>query len=128
MATTDDVTKAVRRYLEEVASGTGRSIAALYAADATVEDPAGSEPNRGRAAIEKFYSAIEQTERSTELLTIRVAGDSAAFHFRVVTKVGGQTITVEPIDVMTFGSADTHGELSITSMRAFWSPDDMVVD
>ncbi len=122
MATTDDVTKVVRRYLEEVASGTGRSIANLYAEGATVEDPVGSDPHRGSEAIATFYSAIEQAERATELLTIRVAGGSAAFHFRVTTKVNGQTIVVEPIDVMTFDD-----DLKITSMRAFWSPGDMVV-
>lgn len=120
--TTDDTTNAVRRYLEEVAAGTGRSIAALYAEGATVEDPVGSDPHRGTEAIAAFYAAIEQAERSTELLAIRVAGGSAAFHFRVTTKVAGQTVVVEPIDVMTFD-----GDLLITSMQAFWSPDDMTV-
>ncbi|MFD4294982.1 nuclear transport factor 2 family protein [Rhodococcus sp. NPDC058505] len=122
MTTSDDVTTAVRRYLAEVASGTGSSIAALYAAEATVEDPVGSDPHRGVEAIAAFYAAIEQTERSTELLTIRVAGASVAFHFRVTTTVGDRTVVVEPIDVMTFDA-----ELKITSMRAFWSQADMVV-
>lgn len=122
MATTDDTVKAVRRYLEEVASGTGRSIAALYAEDSTVEDPVGSDPHRGIEAIATFYSAIEQAERRTELLAVRVAGGSAAFHFRVTTTVAGQTVVIEPIDVMTFDD-----DLRITSMRAFWSPADMTV-
>ena len=45
----------------------------------------------------------------------------AAFHFRVVTPVGDQVYEVEPIDVMTFDE-----DAKITSMRAFWSPADLI--
>ena len=40
----------------------------------------------------------------------------------LATRAGDQTYTLAPIDVMTF---DDDGR--ITSMRAFWSGDDMVV-
>ncbi|MBF6140232.1 nuclear transport factor 2 family protein [Nocardia farcinica] len=122
MASADDIRAAVRRYLDTVATGTATEIAALYAEDATVEDPAGTPAHVGRAAIEKFYSALESTRRSTELLTVRVAGDSAAFAFRVVTETGDQRITIDPIDVMTFDE-----QARITSMRAYWSPDDITM-
>ena len=80
----------------------------------------GSEPRRGRAAIREFYSALGGARRSTELLTVRVAGDSAAFHFRVRIERGDRTFEIEPIDVMTFD-----GDQRITGMRAYWSGDDM---
>lgn len=118
----DQIRAAVRRYLDTVATGTAAEIAGLYAENATLEDPVGSPAHTGRAAIEKFYSGLESARRGTELLSLRVSGDSAAFAFRVVTETGDQTITVEPIDVMTFDA-----EARITSMRAFWSADDISV-
>lgn len=121
MASADDIRDTVRRYVEAVGSGTAADIVALYREDATVEDPVGSEPHVGHAAIKKFYDVIEPLERSSELFTVRVAGDSAAFSFRIVTRFGEQNFTLDPIDVMTF---DENGLIS--SMRAFWSPDDMV--
>ncbi|BDT86825.1 nuclear transport factor 2 family protein [Nocardia cyriacigeorgica] len=120
MASPDDIRSAVRRYLDTVANGSAKDIAALYAEDATVEDPVGSPPHVGRAAIEKFYSALESVRVSTELHSVRVAAEQAAFAFRVVTDTGEQTITIDPIDVMTFDE-----NAQITSMRAFWSQDDI---
>ncbi|MEV3964254.1 nuclear transport factor 2 family protein [Nocardia sp. NPDC050193] len=116
----DRIRAAVRRYLDTVATGTAAEIAALYHENATLEDPVGSPAHTGRAAIEKFYSAIESSRRRTELLSTRVSGDNAAFAFRVVTETDDNTITVEPIDVMTFDE-----NALITSMRAFWSSEDI---
>jgi steroid Delta-isomerase len=113
---------AVRGYLAAVATGTAAEIAACYAEDATLEDPVGSEPTRGRAAITEFYSAIESLQRETELLAVRVSGNAAAFHFRVRTHLPGQVVEVEPIDTMTFDDAGL-----ITAMRAYWSPSDVRV-
>ena len=77
--------------------------------------------SRCKAAITEFYGALEGGSQETELLTLRVSGSSAAFHFRVVTPVGDQVYEVEPIDVMTF---DDDGK--ILSMRAFWNQEDMI--
>jgi steroid delta-isomerase len=117
-----DIHATVVRYLDAVANGTSADIAALYAEDATLEDPVGTEPKTGREQIAAFYGALDGADIRTELLTVRVAGNTAAFHFRVVTDTGDQTITIEPIDVMTFDD-----QARITSMRAIWSPADMTV-
>ncbi len=122
MASEQQIRSAVQRYLDTVATGVSKDIAALYSAGATVEDPVGSPAHVGRAAIEKFYSALESAQIRTELLTVRVAGDSAAFAFRVTTESDGRTTVIEPIDVMTFDE-DAH----ITSMRAFWSRVDITL-
>jgi steroid delta-isomerase len=110
----------VAAYLKAVATGSGAEIAAMYAPDATVEDPVGGPMRRGTAAIQEMYAAIENLGRETELLALKVAGSSAAFHFRVRTELPDQVVEVEPIDVMTFGE-----DGRITSMRAFWAPEDM---
>ncbi|MFC9786703.1 nuclear transport factor 2 family protein [Rhodococcus sp. NPDC127528] len=120
MASADEIRSAVTKYLAAVGDGTSADVAALYAEDATLEDPVGTEPKVGRAAIQEFYSALDAVKNKTELLSLRVAGNTAAFHFRVITEAGEQTITVEPIDVMTFDD-----EARITSMRAVWSQEDI---
>jgi steroid delta-isomerase len=120
MPTAEAITEAVENYLKTVATGSAAAVAALYAEDATLEDPVGSEQHRGREAIERFYSVIEGNRLETELLTIRVAGDNAAFHFSVRTHQDGQVLDVEVIDVMSFDD-----KARITSMRAFWSEADI---
>ncbi|KAA5838031.1 nuclear transport factor 2 family protein [Saccharopolyspora hirsuta] len=112
----------VASYLKTVATGSAADVAALYTEDAVLEDPVGSEPVRGRAAITEFYSALENLRQETELLAVRVAGNSAAFHFRVRTETPDGVVEIEPIDVMTF---DEFGR--ITSMQAFWSAEDVQV-
>ncbi|MEV0294001.1 nuclear transport factor 2 family protein [Nocardia sp. NPDC050710] len=112
----------VEQYVKLVGSGPTEDIVNLYAADATVEDPIGTEPKRGHAAIREFYEVIANLDRETELRaeTVRIAGNHAAFMFTLVTKFGDQRFTLSPIDVMEF---DDEGK--IISMRAYWSQDDM---
>jgi steroid delta-isomerase len=93
-------------------------IAALYAEDATVEDPVGGgEVHIGRQAIHGFYKNIENIPRATELHALRVAGHEAAFMFAITVGGDGGKMRIEPIDVMVFNS-----EGKITSMKAYWSP------
>lgn len=117
MRNVDDITKTVNRYLEVVAQGRVDDIVELYADDAVIEDPVGSERHIGREAIRGFYSAIEGVGGTAELITLRVCSNEAAFHARwTMTGLG---VRVEPIDVMTFDDAG-----KITSMKAYWSPED----
>ncbi|MGK8507121.1 nuclear transport factor 2 family protein [Nocardia asiatica] len=121
MSSVEQITAVVREYVSRLTTGASTEIAALYAEDATVEDPVGGEVRRGRDAITAFYGPLDAVDNSAELLVIRVSGASAAFHMRVTTTTHDQVIIVEPIDVMTF-DADGH----ITSMRAFYNPADIV--
>lgn len=118
-----DIRSTVRRYLDLVADGTSTEIVALYAPDATLEDPVGSEVLRGREAIGGFYAGLDGLAMTTNLVTLRVCAGHAAFHFEVVTDTGGMKFKMAPLEVMTFD-----GDGLITSMRAFWSDEDLVVD
>lgn len=120
VALSEKIVQTVSQYVSLLGTGTGDLIADLYAQDATVEDPVGAEPRRGRAEIRSFYSKINSFGTVAELITLRVCDKSAAFHFRVTSTTADQVITIEPIDVMTF---DDDG--FITSMRAFWSASDV---
>jgi steroid Delta-isomerase len=119
MARPDDYAKTVNRYLELLANGSADDVTALYAEDATIEDPIGSELRRGRAAIHEFYAAFESAQKQTELVSLRVGGNEAAFLWSLTIKAGDSGTRIEPISVMTFD-----GDAKITSMRAFWSPAD----
>ncbi|WP_020109201.1 nuclear transport factor 2 family protein [Nocardia sp. 348MFTsu5.1] len=116
------INSCVVRYLEAIASRDSAEIAALYAADATVEDPAGGPVRTGIGEIEDFYKALESVDGiKAELITVRSTQDTAVFHFTVTTTFGGQQTVIDPIDVMTFDS-----DLKITSMKAYWSEENVV--
>jgi steroid delta-isomerase len=120
MPSPDDIAKTVKRYLELAAKGSADEIAALYADDATIEDPVGSEVRRGRDAIREFYAVVENLERHVELEALRVAGNEAAYLFSLIVKLGDNRTHIAPIGVMTFDD-----DTKITSMRAYWSPTDL---
>jgi steroid delta-isomerase len=113
-----DLKALVTRYLDTVAAGKAAAVAALYAEDATLEDPVGGgEVHIGRQAIEGFYKTIEAAEIKSELLTFRSGGNEAAFVFALT--VGG-AMRIEPIEVMTFNSDGL-----VTSMKAWWGPENV---
>jgi steroid Delta-isomerase len=121
-ASRETILETIRRYVDLVATGTSAQVLELYAEGATVEDPVGTEVRTTRESILEFYSALDAMEQAATLGDVRIAGNEAAFSFELASKVGDQTYTLSPIDVMTF---DDDGR--ITSMRAFWSGEDMVV-
>jgi steroid Delta-isomerase len=118
MPSAEQITAIVNRYISLVNGGSADEITELYADDATVEDPVGGEVHIGRQAIRGFYSAMEGVARQCELVTLRVAGHEAAFHFKLTVTAGDTKMVIEPIDVMVF---DSEGKIS--SMKAYWSPE-----
>jgi steroid delta-isomerase len=115
-----EITDTVNRYIELVAEGSADDLVELYADDASVEDPVGGEVHIGRQAIHGFYSAINDAQRECELVSLRVAGNEAAFQFRLTVTIGEHRMVIEPIDVMVF---DDGGK--IAAMKAYWSASDV---
>ncbi|WP_156689351.1 nuclear transport factor 2 family protein [Mycobacterium sp. Marseille-P9652] len=120
MPSAEHIADTVKRYIDLVANGGADDLVELYADDATVEDPVGGEVHIGRQAIHGFYSAVDNVERACELVTLRVCGNEAAFHFRLTVTAGEHRMVIEPIDVMVF---DEEGK--VASMKAYWSPADV---
>ncbi|MGA8328674.1 MAG: nuclear transport factor 2 family protein [Mycobacterium sp.] len=120
MPSAQHITETVNRYISLVANGTADDIVELYADDATVEDPVGAEIHIGRQAIRGFYSTFENMERDNELTLLRVAGNEAAFGFRLTVKAGGGGMVIEPVVVMAFNE-----EGKVAAMKAYWSPDNV---
>ena len=120
MPSAQHITDTVNRYIELVAKGGADELVELYADDATVEDPVGGEVHIGHQAIQGFYSAVNDVQRECELVTLRVAGNEAAFHFRLTITAGEHRMVIEPIDVMAF---DEDGK--VAHMKAYWSAADV---
>lgn len=120
MPTAAHIRSVFARYCELVSRGDADAIAALYAADATVEDPVGSTPHRGRDAIRAFYRASAGAVRLELEGRVRVAGAAGAAAM-VAWPTADPSLRIETLDVMTFDDAGL-----ITSMRAYWSADTMV--
>lgn len=90
------------------------AILAIYAEDATVEDPVGATPLQGQAALRAFYErALAMTLRPERTGSVKVAGREAAFAFTLRMPDQGRQLDI--IEVMRFDDAG-----KVTSMRAFW--------
>jgi steroid delta-isomerase len=116
----EHVRRVFERYCELVSAGDADAVAQLYAADAVVEDPVGSEPHRGRDAIRAFYRASAGSVTLELEGRVRVAGSHGAAAMVARPKADPQ-VRVETLDVMTF---DDEG--LVTTMRAYWSADTIV--
>ena len=113
---------AMQAYIDRMNAGDLDGVVALYADDATIEDPVGSgKVVTGKEAIAAFYAGSMKTKAQLKLSApIRTShSDSAAMAFEVTLDWGG-LMTISVIDVMTFNAQG-----QFTSMRAYWGPEDM---
>lgn len=119
MADADPIRRIYDRYPELLNKGDVEGIVGLYAEDASIRDPIGSDLRRGRDSIRVFYqraAAARATMRRTG--PARVAGLEAATPVVVLMAPEGQRSALDVISAMGF---DEGGKIS--SMRAFWSMD-----
>ena len=99
------------------------ALLALFAEDAWIEDPVGTPRREGREAIGAFFDEMTALADATELrLTgpVRAVAGECAFPMQARPTMGGSTMVIDIIDVMTFDDAGL-----ITTMRAFWDPAEM---
>jgi steroid delta-isomerase len=122
MPSQEAIAQTVNRYLELVANGKADDVVTFYAADATIEDPIGSDLRRGHDAIHEFYAGFQDAKKETELAELRIGGSEAAFLWHLTLDAGDSRSRLSPISTMTFDE-----DAKITSMRAFWSPSDFKV-
>ena len=127
MATPDEIRAVIDRYVTTFSSGDGAGWAALFAEDATQEDPVGTPANVGREAILGFY---ENMTAMLGGLTLElkhepiIIGHEAAFAATARAGQGESRARMPDIvDVLTFAE-----DGSITSLRAFWTMESIVPD
>lgn len=109
-------------YVERFNAGDAQGVAALYADDATVEDPVGAQPIAGKPAILAFYQHTTSLGAQLEAVAPPRGshGNAAALTFAVHARLEGRPARIDVTDIMTF-AADGR----IQSMRAHWGPDDV---
>ena len=114
--------QAMQAYIDAFNRSDAEGVVALYAEDATVEDPVGKKVLSGKAQIAPFYRmSIATGARLALAAPIRAShGNSAAMAFDVQLNMPQGRALIRVIDVMTFDEAG-----KFTSMRAFWGPGDM---
>ena len=117
MADAQQIRKLYDRYPEMVTKGDVDGIVALYADDATIEDPIGSPVHRGIEAIRTFYKAAVGITMK-RVGPVHVAGREAATPLKVLIGPEGKQQVIDIISVMAFRE-----DGNIASMRAFWSAD-----
>ena len=118
MPSKSDIENVVKAYVDRVAQHDPEKVADLFAPNATVEDPVGTELKADRQAIVDFFAVIANMEETTTgLMWTAVAADTAVFQFKLRGASDGRGYQVTPIDIMTFDE-----DAKILTMRAVWDP------
>ncbi len=120
MADANMIRQIYARYTEMVSNGDVEGILELYAEDAVVEDPVGSEPLVGKAAIGEFYRGSAGTVALKLTGPVRLAQNEAATPMRILMGPEGQRQALDVISNMSF---DDEGK--IKSMKAWWRFEDL---
>jgi steroid Delta-isomerase len=95
----------VDAFFRAIESVDAHRIAALFAEDATLEDPIGTEVIRGRENIQaSFANGLAQLIRSAEITTVFAAESAGrvAAHWRMTARAADDTeVCAEGIDIIT---------------------------
>jgi steroid delta-isomerase len=112
---------AVEAYVGHYNRGDLDGVCAVFAEDAVVEDPVGSPPRTGQAALREFFAVgIAAGARLTLDGPVRCTADHAAFPFHVELYWDGNETRIDVIDVFTF---DAQGK--VNGMKAYFGPANM---
>ncbi len=110
----------LQQYVEAISGDDVEAVVALFAEDAVVEDPVGSPPQNGKAALRDFYQiAVDSVERMELEGNVRVRDSFGAAAMRA--KIKGVDLAMETLDVMEFNEQGL-----IVRMTAYWGDTNMV--
>jgi steroid delta-isomerase len=117
MRSPDETRKLVHSYIEMMCSTDIDGIAALFAEDASAEDPVGGDIQTGIEAVRNFYATNAPALQLELTGPICVAGKECAFPITAAVTIGNSKSYLDAVDVFSFGD-----DGKITKMRAFWNP------
>jgi steroid delta-isomerase len=127
MPNPDDLKAFVQNYAERFSADDREGWLALWADDATMDDPVGSPIKNGRDEIAAFYDESRSMADSIELRSaglVVAVGDECAWTVEIRPTIGGTTYVMDVIELMRFVDGPD-GTPLIKEMRAFWNPADM---
>ncbi len=123
MLTPEHIQQTADQYVAAINAGDVSAVMALYADDAAVEDPAGTEPKRGDEILQLYTNALSGGAKVELTGPVRISAKAAAFPLRVeIYGADGQVTTIEDILVLVFDPAG-----KVAKMTAHWGPADMTV-
>ena len=118
MLTPEYMQQVVEDYLAAINAGDMAAVTALYADDAAVEDPVGTEPKRGDDILQFYTNAFSGGAKVELTGPVRISEKAAAFPFRAeITRTDGPVIIVDVIDIFEFDSAG-----KVAKMTAYFGP------
>ena len=123
MSKLDDKTiaAALQAYVDNITASDLEGIIALFADDAVVEDPIGSDPVKGHAALREFYQVACDGVAKMELEgNVRVREKWGACAMIAYPKGAEDSLAMETLDVMEFNEQG-----KIVSMKAYWGDSNM---
>ncbi|MEH6550345.1 MAG: nuclear transport factor 2 family protein [Pseudomonadales bacterium] len=115
------IASVMQQYVDNITAGDLEAIIALFAEDAVVEDPIGTDANVGHAALRVFYQvACDSVAKMVLEGNVRARDSSGACAMLAYPKGAEDSLVIETLDVMTFNE-----EGKITAMTAYWGDSNM---
>lgn len=113
---------ALQAYVDRTNAGDAAGLVALFASDAVIEDPIGSPLKSGAQIAAWFADTVAFDTHITPVAPLRGShGNEALVVFDVTfTPPGAARLRIRSADACTFNADGL-----ITSLRAFWGPDDI---
>lgn len=119
--TPEHLVATVNAYVAAFDANNPQAVADLFADDATAEDPVGTPPHKGKAAILEFYTQSMATGAKLKLDgPVRVCLPYAVFPFTVLLHYQGKDQRIDVIDTFKFND-----DGKIIEMRAYFGPTNM---
>lgn len=120
MPSATEIRSMIHSYVDMMCSSDIKGITALYAQDATAEDPVGGDIQQGVEAISAFYAMTAPMLQVELTGPICVAGNTVAFPLMAELTIGEDKSYLDATDVLEFNE-----EGKIVSMKAYWNPAEM---
>ena len=112
---------AMQAYLDALNNRDVPGIIALFAEEATVEDPVGSGVHDARPGLTRLVGSLPPGATFTLDTPIRTShGSGAAMAFTVHLDLDGKPVQIRSLDVMQFDDTGL-----ITEMKAYYGPSDI---
>jgi len=120
MPTPEEIRSVVDSYVKMMCDSDIDGILALYADDATAEDPAGGKVQHGLEELRNFYAGTAPALHVELNGPVCVSGRECAFLLLAELTLGDTKQYLDATDVFTFND-----EGKISSMRAYWDPSEL---
>lgn len=123
MSTLNDqhIAATLQAYVDNITAGDLEGVLDLFADDAVVEDPIGSEPVVGRENLREFYTmACDSVAKMVLEGNVRARENWGACSMLAYPKGMEDSLVIETLDVMTFND-----DGKISSMKAYWGDANM---